>query len=330
MDGNWLLIKKRDEEAGASRKPDPQTPGKESVLRIGSREIALSHLDKEYFPGQYTKEDVIDYYRRIAPVMLPHLRGRPVSMQRYPDGITGQSFFQKEIPDYFPEWISRATFARRNGGRITHVLTNDVATLVYLAGQGCLVPHVWLSRADKPEIPDRLIFDLDPPDAAAFSRVKKAAFLLRDLLEDELGLVSVPMLTGSRGVHVLVPLRRRAPFDRVRALAGETAAILVRRHPDLVTVEHRKAKRGACIYLDVGRNAYGQTAVPPYSLRALPGAPVATPVTWEELRRPGVTAQSYTLANIQQRLSRKADPWKRLPTGQSADAAARTAHRIAG
>jgi bifunctional non-homologous end joining protein LigD len=290
--------------------------------------VTLSKPDKELYPGQYTKADVVQYYRDIAPIMLRHVRERPVSMQRYPDGISGQSFFQKEIPGYFPEWIPRVTLSRREGGRITHVLANDAATLVYLAAQACLVPHVGLCRADLPGVPDRLIFDLDPPDDQRFKEVKRAAFLIRGLLEEELGLAAAPMLTGSRGVHVVVPLTRRRSFDEVRAFARDVAQILAARAPDIVTVEHLKAKRRGRVYVDVARNAFGQTAVPPYSLRALPDAPIATPITWDELARPRVTPRSYTLANIRARISRMGDVWTELPRGRSLEKAARTARRL--
>ena len=305
------------------RSKSPSKSSKNVALRIGSRTLLVSNLKKELYPGEYTKADVIEYYRKIAPVILPHIRGRLVSMQRFPDGVGGFSFFQKEIPDYFPAWIPRATVPRRGGGRITHVVCNDAATLVYLAAQACLIPHVGLSRAARPDTPDRIIFDLDPSENAGFALVKKTAFLLRQLVEDELGFRSVPMLTGSRGVHVLVPIRGREGFDAVRAFAQGAAGVLAQRYPRVVTVEHRKAKRGPRIYLDVARNAYGQTAVPPYSLRALPGAPVSTPLTWEELRRPRIGPQSYTLASIFERIARHGDPWQPLPPGRSLSQAVR-------
>ena len=207
------------------------------------------------------------------------------------------------------------------------MVANDAATLVYLAAQACLVPHVGLCRADEPDLPDRLIFDLDPPSAEMFPQVRRAAFLLRELLEKELGLITAPMLTGSRGVHVVVPLRRRSSFDEVRAFARDVASILAGRAPTLVTVEHLKSKRAGRIYVDIARNAYGQTAVPPYSLRALPDAPVAAPITWEELRRSKLSPRSYTLGNIKKRLSRAGDPWKDLPSGRTLQQAARTAAR---
>jgi len=355
MDGNWLLIKKRDEEAisgwkatpesvisgrtleeiakgqkGSAKKKPPvkKTPATEAAVRIGSREILVSKPSKELYPGQYTKADVVAYYQDVAPVMLRYVRERPLSMQRYPDGINGQSFFQKQIPDYFPDWVPRATLPRREGGRITHVVANDAATLVYLAAQACLVAHAGLCRVDEPDTPDRLIFDLDPPDEDMFATVKRVAFLLRELLEGELGLPCVPMLTGSRGVHAVVPLTRRSSFDEVRALARDVAQILAGRAPDLVTVEHLKSKRGRRVYLDVARNGYGQTAVPPYSLRALPDAPVATPITWDELRRPRVGPRTYTFANVRRRLSQNGDAWATLPRGRTLDKAARTARRL--
>jgi bifunctional non-homologous end joining protein LigD len=283
--------------------------GKQTV-RVGSRTIELSSLDKIFYPGDgYTKGDVVAYYARIADTMLPYLKDRPVSMQRFPDGIKGGSFFQKDISDHFPDWIPRVTLPKK-GGEVTHVLCNDAATLVYLANQACLVPHVWLSRGDQPDHPDWLIFDLDPAGTADFDCVRRAALIFRGLLEDELGLAPFAMTTGSRGIHVTVPVKREKPYDAVRGFARVVAGLLAARHPDLFTVEHLKVKRGDLIYIDTNRNGYAQTAVPPYSLRAVPGAPVATPLAWSELERAGrLDAQTYTITTVFRRLARVGDPW---------------------
>jgi bifunctional non-homologous end joining protein LigD len=277
------------------------------VVEVDGREIGLSHTDKVLFPETgLTKGDLIDYYRRIAPVMLPHLAGRPLSLQRYPDGITAQGFMQKNAGDYFPEWIERAALAKQDG-EVQHVVARDAATLVYLANQAAITLHVGLARVDRIEQPDRLVIDLDPSDDD-FGKVKRAARQARALLED-LGLVPFLQTTGSRGLHVWVPLERKDDFDEVRAFAGEIAARLVAASPDELTTEQRKAARGDRVFVDVGRNAYGQTAAAPYTVRARPSAPVATPLDWDELADGALGPQRYTIANLFRRLGRKSDPW---------------------
>lgn len=286
-------------------------------LRVGAYVIEVTHPDKVLFPGArpLTKRDLVEYYRRIALTMLPHLTGRPIVMQRFPDGIEGEGFFHKDIPDYFPEWIDRVTLPKKDG-TVTHVVCNNAATLVYLASQACITPHVWLSRADRPRHPDRLIFDLDPP-ADDFAPVRRAARLVGSLLSD-LGLTTYVMTTGSRGAYVVVPLDRRADFDVVRAFARAAAALLVRRHPRELTMEPRVADRGGRLYLDTGRNAYAQSAAPPYAVRARPRAPVATPITWRELDRPSLDARSYRVDNLFRRLARAGDRWRSITRrGQS-------------
>lgn len=274
-------------------------------LEVGGRAVQVSSPDKVLFPKDgITKADLADYYARVADTMLPHLEGRPISMLRYPDGIQGESFFQKDVPDYFPDWIRRAK-VDKEGGTLEMMIAEEPAALVYLAGQACITPHVWLSRIDRPQRPDRLIFDFDP-SGDDFGPVRDGARRMRDLLE-ELGLAPLVMTTGSRGLHVTVPLDRSADFEPVRTFARGCAELLVARRPDHLTVEHRKAKRGGRVYVDTGRNAYAQTGVAPYAVRALPGAPVATPLDWSELGRAG--PRSTTIANLFRRLGRKADPW---------------------
>jgi bifunctional non-homologous end joining protein LigD len=274
-------------------------------MDVDGRAVPVSSPDKVLFPEDgFTKADLADYYARVADVMLPHLEGRPISMLRYPDGIDGESFFQKDVPDYFPGWIRRAK-VRKEGGALEMMIAEEAADLVYLASQACVTPHVWLSRIDRPQRPDRLIFDFDP-SGDDFGPVRDGARRMRELLE-ELGLVPFVMTTGSRGLHVTVPLDRSADFDQVREFARGCAELLVRRRPGQLTVEHRKAKRGDRVYVDTGRNAYAQTGVAPYAVRALPGAPVATPLDWSELGR--ARPRSTTIANLFRRLGRKDDPW---------------------
>lgn len=280
------------------------------TIRVGRRAIEVTHPGKIYFPGQppITKRELVAYYVAVARAMLPYVRGRPVTLQRFPDGIDAEGFFQKEISGWFPAWIARATLPKE-GGATTYALCNDASALAYLASQGCITPHVWLSRIDRPRHPDRLIFDLDPP--RGFEQARAAARLLHDLLS-RLGLASVVMTTGSRGLHVVAPLDRSADFDAVRAFARDVAAFLVARHPDQLTIEARIANRGDRLFLDTTRNAYAQTGVAPYAVRAKPGAPVATPLRWEELDDPALASQTYSLRNVPARIERAGDPWRRI------------------
>jgi len=300
------------------------------TVRVGRRAIEVTHPGKVYFPGRppITKRDLVAYYVAVAPFILPYTRGRPVTLQRFPEGIENEGFFQKEVSDWFPGWIPRATVPKE-GGSTTYVLCDDAATLAYLASQGCITPHVWLSRIDRPRHPDRLIFDLDPP--RGFEQARTAARLLHDLMS-ALGLASFVMTTGSRGLHVLVPLDRSAEFDAVRGFARDTAALLVARHPDDLTIEARIAKRGDRLFLDTTRNAYAQTGVAPYGVRARPGAPVATPLRWEELDDPVLDSRTYSVGNVLARIERAGDPWRGIGRRRQAirPAAARLARLAAG
>jgi bifunctional non-homologous end joining protein LigD len=280
------------------------------TIEIDGHEISLSNTDKILFPqAKATKGDLIDYYREIAPTMLPHIAGRPLSFQRYPDGIDAGGFMQKNASDYFPDWIRRARLAKEDG-EVEHVVAENAATLVYLANQACITLHVGLSRIDRIDHPDMMVLDLDPSDDD-FAKVKRAAKDARALLE-EVGLTPFLQTTGSRGLHVWVPLDRSATFDEVREVAAEFAAALAARAPGERTTEQRKAKRGDRVFLDVARNAYAQTAAAPYSVRARPEASIATPLDWDELDNAQLTPRRYTIGNIFRRLARKPDPWSRI------------------
>jgi bifunctional non-homologous end joining protein LigD len=280
-----------------------------SERQFGPYNVDISHEEKVFFPGEgITKGDLVDYYVKVSDVILPHLEGRPISMQRFPDGIGKEGFYQKEIPDYFPDWIMRATVALKGGSTQPQVVVGNVATLAFLADQGCITPHTWLSRADRLTRPDKMVFDLDPP-GKDFEPVRTAAFDIKEVLDD-LEILSFVMTTGSRGLHVVVPLDRGMEFDPVREIAKEIASVAVMRHPDRLTMEVRKEKRKGRIFLDTMRNAYAQTSVPPYAVRPRPGAPVATPLDWGELKDPGITSASYTIGNIFLRLGQKKDPMK--------------------
>jgi bifunctional non-homologous end joining protein LigD len=273
----------------------------------GHRSFETSNEDKVLFPDTgITKGDLIDYYERAADVLLPHVRGRVVAMRRYPDGIDGKSFYQKDVPDYFPEWIETVEVPKQ-GGTLRQLIIDDRATLAYLANQACIAIHVWLSRADACERPDRLIFDLDP-STDDFRSVRDAALAVRRVL----GAAELPaylMTTGSRGLHVVSPLDREAGFDAARDFASGVAKCVAARDPERFTVEQRKSKRGGRVYIDYSSNAYAQHVVAPYSVRAKPGAPVATPLDWDELGDAGLHARKYTIENLFRRLSHKDDPW---------------------
>jgi len=275
---------------------------------FGPYTVETSHEEKVFFPEGITKGDLIEYYVQIGGVILPHLEGRPISMQRFPDGIRREGFYQKEVPDYFPDWIGRVTVGLKDGSTQPQVVVENIATLAFLADQGCITPHTWLSRADRITRPDKMVFDLDPP-GTDFEPVRTSAFDLKEVL-DELGIPSFAMTTGSRGLHVVIPLDRSLEFDTVRDIAKEIAAVAVLRHPDRLTMEIRKEKRKERMFLDTLRNAYAQTSVPPYAVRPRPGAPVATPLHWDELKNPDLTSAAYTIRNIFARLSRKEDPMK--------------------
>lgn len=280
-------------------------------MKVGDRQIDISNRDKVFFPeAGITKGDLVDYYRDIAGTLLPHARGRPVSMHRLPDGIDGGDFYQKDVPDHFPDWIPRVE-VEKDEGTLHHLVIDEAATLVFLADQGCITPHVWLSRVDDLRTPDRMVFDFDPPGddpGAHFDEVVWAARRTRALL-DEIGLAPFVQTSGSMGLHIHVPLRREAGFDEVREVARGVAETLVDRHPERLTTASRKAKRDGRLFIDVMRNAYAQTSVLPYAVRARPGAPVATPLTWDELDRPDLSPQRFTIANVMRRLGQRDDPW---------------------
>lgn len=280
-------------------------------MRVGSYDIAVTNPEKVFFAEDgLTKGDLIRYYREVADTMLPHLRGRPISMERFPEGIGGEGFYQKEIPPYFPDWVDRVSVELKDDRSQFQVVCEKAATLVFLADQGCITPHTWLSRKGRLDCPDKMVFDLDPP-GDDFEPVRRAAFLVKEFA-DELGMPSFVMTTGSHGLHVVIPLDAGQDFDAVRTYAQAMAASLVSRHAASLTTEIRKEKRKGRIFLDTLRNAYGQTSVPPYAVRPRAGAPVATPVSWDELQDTSLHARSHTLRTIPGRLKQRGDPWKEI------------------
>ena len=278
------------------------------TLRIGRRDVRVTHPDKLLFPrARVSKLDLARHYERVAPVMLPYVAGRPLALQAFPNGIDDKGFFQKNVPSYFPDWIHRATVPKR-GGTITHALADDAATLVYLAGQNVVTPHLWLSRADEPHRPDRLILDFDP-SGGGFADVRAAARDAGERLRDA-GLVPYAMVTGSRGVHVVCPLRRGRDFTDVHGFARRMAEEMVADDPRHLTLEWKKVDRGKLIYVDVNRNASAQHAVAPYAVRPRQRAPVAVPIHWEELSNAKLKPDRWTVKTVGERIDSEGDPWK--------------------
>jgi bifunctional non-homologous end joining protein LigD len=272
--------------------------------------VEVSNPTKVMFPDAgITKANVVEYYERIADHMLPWLRNRPLVMERHPDGIADGGFIQKNAPDHFPDWI-RTERVPIEGGTTDHVVCDDADTLVHLADQGCVVFHVFTSQVDRPDRPDQMVLDLDPSDTSddPTDDVVAAARLVRALL-DELEVPSFVKSTGSRGLHVHVPLDATASNDAVTAAARRIAGELAARAPDHLTTAHRRDARGARLFLDVMRNHYAQHAVAAYSLRALPSAPVAVPLDWAEATASDFDPRRITISNVFRRLGHKADPW---------------------
>jgi bifunctional non-homologous end joining protein LigD len=286
---------------------------KETHLQSGRRRIRISNPDKVLFPADgITKRDLAAYYAAVEPVMRTHVTDRPLNVWRWNAGIDKGVVVQQEVPNGVPDWVRRVAVPRRGkkGGTVTHAV-GGAQVCVALAQFNCVTPHAWTARADDVDKPDRLVFDLDPPDedaAAHFGIIRDGAVALGELLR-ELGMRPYAMTSGSRGLHVVAPLRRRHDSDTVRARAGELAELLVERHPHGLTTAWRKEKRGGRVLVDVARNTYGQTTVAPYAVRALPGAPVATPLAWEELGDGDLHPRRWALGSVPDRVAERGDPW---------------------
>ena len=276
----------------------------------------ITHPEKVLFPDDgITKGELAAYYEAIAPLMVPHISGRPVTMERYHRGIGEPGFFQKDVSKGFPEWLARVEVPKK-GGTVHHPLVSDARSLVWLANQNCITPHVWISRLPNLYQPDICVFDLDPskdqPDA-----LREAALTLRNFLR-ELGLRSWVKTTGSKGFHVVVPLDQKCGYGEVAAFAHRVGGLLVSRHPDQLTQEFSKADRGGRILMDTGRNEYSATFAAVYWVRPRRGAPVSAPCTWDEGECGAVGPQTITLRNIQKRIADVGDLWAEiLSEGQS-------------
>jgi bifunctional non-homologous end joining protein LigD len=270
----------------------------------------ITHPDKVLFPADgITKGELAAYYEAIAPVMLPHLRGRPVTMERYPAGIHAQGFWQKDVSKGFPAWLKRVRVPKK-GGVVNYPVVSDRRSLEWITNQNTITQHVWCSRVPRLALPDVCVFDLDPStdDVAA---VRHAALELRALLA-ELGLPSWIKTSGSKGFHILVSMDGKTSTGVVTRFANAVGQLLVSRAPDRLTQEFSKADRHGRIYVDTGRNGQGATFAAAYTVRARDGAPVSAPCTWEEVERGEVSPTTFTLRNMEKRVEQVGDLWSDL------------------
>jgi bifunctional non-homologous end joining protein LigD len=285
----------------------PRT-GKNLHLGFGDRVVRVSNLDKVFFPEiPLTKRDLIQYYVDVAPWLLPHIARRPMVMKRQPNGAAGDFFYMKNAPSPRPDWIETVSIPH-DSGTTEFPLIDDLPSLVWVINLGCIDLNPWYSRADDWNRPDFLHFDLDPSPGATFAEVREVALHVRDLLA-ELGIPSWPKTTGSRGIHVYVPIRREPVQDQVWAFAKTLAHELARRHHGLVTVEYAKAKRPkGSVLVDYNQNAWGQTLASIYSVRPRPTASVSTPVTWAEVEG-GIEIDDFRIDTVRERLTALGDLW---------------------
>lgn len=268
----------------------------------------ITHPEKILFPDDgITKGELASYYEAIAPVMLPHLRRRPVTMERYHRGIGSPGFFQKDVSKGFPDWLERVEVPK-HGGTVHHPIANDKRSLLWLANQNSITIHVWPSRTPNLYNPDICVFDLDPATDDAPDSLRKAALNLRDLLA-EVGLPSWIKTSGSKGFHIVVPLDGKSDFGTVARFAHVVGKVLVQRDLDNLTQEFHKVDRAGRILVDTGRNGYSATFAATYTVRAKPGAPVSAPCTWEELESGKVGPKTFTLRTMAQRISAVGDIW---------------------
>jgi bifunctional non-homologous end joining protein LigD len=280
-------------------------------IRKGKRVLKLTNLDKPFWLEEgITKGDLLAYYRDVAPALVPHLKGRPFTMKRYPDGAHGKFFFQKDAPKHMPDWIPTAQFEASTRDRppkrrlIDFALVDDELALLWMVNMGCIDMNVWYSRVDKPSRPDFVLFDLDPSPDVGFAETIQVALLIRETLE-LLELRSFPKTSGSEGIHILVPVARRHTYTDTREFSEIVAGAIARAHPRLATTEWSKAKRRG-VLIDSNQNGEGKTIASVYSVRPKPGAPVSTPLRWDEVNE-SLDPASFTMDAVLERVAREGD-----------------------
>jgi bifunctional non-homologous end joining protein LigD len=268
----------------------------------------ITHPEKVLFPeAGITKGDLAAYYEAVAPMMLPHISERPLTMERYPNGVGEKGFFHKDVSRGFPEWLKRVEVPKK-GGVVHYPIVSDLRSLMWITNQNCITPHVWTSRLPALHQPDMCVFDLDPATEHEPDVLRRAALALRDLLA-ELGLRSWVKTTGSKGFHIVAPLDGQSRMGDVARFAHRVGTLLVERDPNHLTQEFSKADRGGRILVDTGRNGGGATFAAPYSVRPKPDAPVSAPCRWEEIESGSVGPRSCTLRTMSDRIVAVGDPW---------------------
>ncbi len=278
-------------------------------IEVAGRTVVISHPEKVLFGGSgITKADLARYYADVAPTMLPHVRDRPMTLVRHPNGLDGESFFQKHTPKHYPDWIPRVELTKK-GGVIAHAVVDHPAALVYFAQQNVITPHIGLARRPRLDTPDLFVVDLDP-STDDLDQIRRIARGVKGALE-RAGLVPFVQLTGSKGLHIVAPLApgNGATWTNAQRFGRAVSTLLLEEFPDDLTMAFAKAERGDRIYLDMGRNNYPATFAAPYGVRAFEEAPVVTPVAWDELDDPDFSPRRYTIATVLDRLAAHGDPW---------------------
>ena len=297
------------------RSVGPGAPSVPSEIRRGERIVRLSNLDKPYWPeAGITKGDLLRYYRDVAPALLPHIRDRPFTMKRYPDGWQGRPFFRKDVTGYAPAWFKRVavrvtTRESQASRTIEAPVVTDELALLWMVNTGCIECHTWYSRIDKLERPDRVVFDLDPSEGVGIAETVEVALLVKQAL-DALGLISFPKTSGAHGLHVLVPIERRHMYEDTRRFATEVARAIAGTHADVATTEWSKARRRG-VLIDATQNAKGKTLASVYSVRPMPRATVSTPLHWDEVNKK-LDPSTYTMEVVLDRLNRHGDLYEGL------------------
>jgi bifunctional non-homologous end joining protein LigD len=313
-----------DKEAEDVQREEPEAMPNE--IRKGKRVLKLSNLDKQFWPDEgITKGDLLAYYRTVAPVLVPHLEDRPFTMKRYPDGASGKFFFQKDAPTHMPDWIPTVEIMvstrekPRQRRKIRAPLVNDELALLWMVNMGCIDMNTWYSRVDKPDRPDFVLFDLDPSDDVGFKETVEVALLVKEVL-DALKLESVVKTSGSDGIHVLVPIARRHTYDDTRDFSAIVASTLARTHQGLVTTEWTRAKRRG-VLIDSNQNGEGKTIASVYSVRPREGAPVSTPLRWDEVNEK-LDPRDFTMDVIRSRIEEHGDLFEPVLHGRQSLSAA--------
>jgi bifunctional non-homologous end joining protein LigD len=322
---------REDKEATDVRREEPEPEALPTELRKGKRVLKLSNLDKPFWPDEgITKGDLLAYYRDVAPALVPHLKDRPFTMKRYPDGAYGKFFFQKDAPSHIPDWIPTVELMvstrekPRQRRKISAPLVNDELALLWMVNMGCIDLNTWYSRVDKPERPDFVLFDLDPSDDVGFKETVEVALLVKQAL-DALELESVVKTSGSDGIHVLVPIARRYSYDDTREFSAIVASALARTHRGLVTTEWTRAKRRG-VLIDSNQNGEGKTIASVYSVRPREGAPVSTPLRWDEVNEK-LDPRDFTMDVVRERMAEHGDLFELVLHGHQSLSAALKAVR---